>query len=203
MISLAGAIEASPLLPSAGYDMFLRATHAITRHAEDVSEAFRRMVFNVLACNRDDHTRQHSYLMSRAGEWRLAPAYDLTFSLGPGGEHYMDIEGEGRNPTQAHVEASARFMAFQSPRSVSWSKPRRPPWRTGRSSRSPLALAGHRSRRSPPPRPKCGRPSSPEFAPGGRLKYGVHPRRPVAGARRSGHLTGWETPSPKPEAAVP
>lgn len=105
MISLAGAIEASPLLPSAGYDMFLRATHAITRHAEDVSEAFRRMVFNVLACNRDDHTRQHSYLMSRAGEWRLAPAYDLTFSLGPGGEHYMDIEGEGRNPTQAHVEA--------------------------------------------------------------------------------------------------
>lgn len=85
--------------------MFLRATRAITRHAEDVSEAFRRMVCNVLACNRDDYTRQHSYLMSWAGELRLAPAYGLTFSPGPGGEHYMDIEGEGRNPTQAHVEA--------------------------------------------------------------------------------------------------
>ncbi len=92
-------------MPSVGYDMFLRATQAITRHAEDVTAAFRRMVFNVLASNRDDHTRQHSYLMSPSGEWRLAPAYDLTFSYGPGGEHYMDIEGEGRNPARRHVEA--------------------------------------------------------------------------------------------------
>jgi serine/threonine-protein kinase HipA len=60
-------------------------------------------VFNVLACNRDDHTRQHSYLMGPDGDWRLAPAYDLTYALGPGGEHYMDIEGEGRRPTRAQV----------------------------------------------------------------------------------------------------
>jgi len=43
--------------------------------------------------------------MSPAGEWRLAPAYHLTFSHGPGGEHYMDVEGEGRNPARGHVEA--------------------------------------------------------------------------------------------------
>ena len=63
------------------------------------------MVFNVLAYNRDDHTRQHSFLLSPAGQWRLAPAYDLTFSPGPGGEHYLDIEGEGRRPTGDHVRA--------------------------------------------------------------------------------------------------
>jgi serine/threonine-protein kinase HipA len=103
MVSLAGAIEASPLIPSAGYDMFLRATAAITRSVVDVRAAFLRMVFNVLASNRDDHTRQQAYLMTADGVWRLAPAYDLTYSAGPGGEHYMDVEGEGRHPSRAHV----------------------------------------------------------------------------------------------------
>jgi serine/threonine-protein kinase HipA len=107
MVSLSGAVEA-PWRKPASYDLFLRATLAITRHADDVQAAFRRMVFNVLACNRDDHTRQHSYLMDERGQWRLAPAYDLTYSAGPGGEHYLDIEGEGRNPTREHVQALGR-----------------------------------------------------------------------------------------------
>jgi len=107
MVSLSGAVEA-PWRKPASYDLFLRATLAITRHADDVQAAFRRMVFNVLACNRDDHTRQHSYLMDEHGQWRLAPAYDLTYSAGPGGEHYLNIEGEGRNPTREHVQALGR-----------------------------------------------------------------------------------------------
>jgi serine/threonine-protein kinase HipA len=102
MVSLAGAIEAPSDAPSS-YDLFLRATRAITRRADDVAAAFRRMVFNVLACNRDDHTRQHAYLMGPAGEWRLAPAFDLTYAPGPGGEHYLDIEGERRRPTRTQV----------------------------------------------------------------------------------------------------
>ena len=107
MVSLSGAIESSPQTPSS-YDTFLRATRAITRNADHVVSAFRRMVFNVLAHNRDDHTRQHAFLMDEAGEWRLAPAYDLTYAAGPGGEHYLDIENEGRNPTRSHVETLAR-----------------------------------------------------------------------------------------------
>jgi len=103
MVSLAGALEALPDVPSIDYDGLLRATAAITRHAGDVEQAFRRMVFNILAHNRDDHTRQHSYLMGADGEWRLAPAYDLTFSNGPGGEHYLAVEGEGRMPTRTQV----------------------------------------------------------------------------------------------------
>ena len=108
MVSLAGAIEALPDVPSIDYDGLLRATAAITRHAGDVEQAFRRMVFNVLAHNRDDHTRQHSYLMGTNGEWRLAPAYDLTFSNGPGGEHYLAVEGEGRTPNRAQVVTLGR-----------------------------------------------------------------------------------------------
>lgn len=108
MVSLAGALEALPDVPSIDYDGLLRATAAITRHAGDVEQAFRRMMFNILAHNRDDHTRQHSYLMDSDGEWRLAPAYDLTFSNGPGGEHYLAVEGEGRAPTRAHVVTLGR-----------------------------------------------------------------------------------------------
>jgi serine/threonine-protein kinase HipA len=107
MVSLSGAVEA-PWRSPASYDLFLRATLAITRHADDLHAAFRRMVFNVLACNRDDHTRQHSYLMDETGQWRLAPAYDLTYSAGPGGEHYLDVEGEGKNPSREQVRALGR-----------------------------------------------------------------------------------------------
>lgn len=105
MVSLGGAVEASPHMPSLDYDGFLRATLSITRDMRDVEQAFRRMVFNVLAHNRDDHVRQHAYLMDEKGEWHLAPAFDLTFSHGPGGEHYMAVEGEGRAIPRAHVEA--------------------------------------------------------------------------------------------------
>jgi serine/threonine-protein kinase HipA len=115
MISLAGAVEAPSDRPSS-YDLFLRATRAITRHADDVASAFRRMVFNVLACNRDDHTRQHAYLMTPAGEWRLAPAFDLTYAPGPGGEHYLDIEGEGGRPTRAHVLALGKRHGIEARR---------------------------------------------------------------------------------------
>lgn len=104
MLSLTGAIEAPSTAGAVSYDNLLRATQAITRNAEDVAHAFRRMIFNVLAHNRDDHARQHAYLMDDTGEWKLSPAYDLTYSPGPGGEHYLDIDGEGRKPTRKNVE---------------------------------------------------------------------------------------------------
>ncbi|MEO5598785.1 MAG: type II toxin-antitoxin system HipA family toxin [Novosphingobium sp.] len=104
MVSLGGALEASPHMPSIDYDGFLKATLAMTRSMADVEQAFRRMVFNVLSRNRDDHVRQHAYLMDDRGNWRLAPAFDLTFSNGPGGEHYMAVQGEGRTITRGHVE---------------------------------------------------------------------------------------------------
>lgn len=105
MVSLGGALDAAPQMPSVDYDGFLRATLAITHNMADVEQAFRRMVFNLLSQNRDDHARQHAYLMDDRGRWRLAPAFDLTFSNGPGGEHYMAVLGEGRAVTRAHVDA--------------------------------------------------------------------------------------------------
>lgn len=99
MHSLSGLLHASHRLPSMEYEGLLRATLVLTRDHRQVEEAFRRMAFNVLAHNRDDHVKNFSYLMGRDGTWRLAPAYDLVFSSGPGGEHTMSVAGEAKRPT--------------------------------------------------------------------------------------------------------
>jgi serine/threonine-protein kinase HipA len=65
-----------------------------------MEEAFRRTTFNVLAHNRDDHVRNFSYVMDRSGSWRFAPAYDLVYWEGPGGEHTMAVAGEARHPSE-------------------------------------------------------------------------------------------------------
>lgn len=61
-------------------------------------EFFRRMVFNVVTRNHDDHTKNHSFLMDKAGRWRLAPAYDLCYSYSPSGRwtsrHQMSLNGK-------------------------------------------------------------------------------------------------------------
>lgn len=100
MHTLGGLLHASHRLPSLDYEGFLKATMILTRDQRQVEEAFRRMVFNVLAHNRDDHVKNFSYLMDPDGAWRLAPAYDLVFSEGPGGEHTMAVAGEAERPTE-------------------------------------------------------------------------------------------------------
>ena len=66
-----------------------------------------------------DSVRQHAYLMNNLGDWRLAPAFDLTFSNGPGGEHYMAVLGEGRNITREHVEKLAKVHGVSPKRTAS------------------------------------------------------------------------------------
>ncbi|HUU02972.1 MAG TPA: type II toxin-antitoxin system HipA family toxin [Myxococcota bacterium] len=97
-------IHANFRIPSADYNDLLKATALLTRNHQDVEQAFRRMVFNVIAHNRDDHVKNFSFLFDDQNEeWSLAPAYDLTLADGPGGEHSMTIAGEGRNPDLKHI----------------------------------------------------------------------------------------------------
>lgn len=102
--TLASALHADFRLPSSvDYTTFLRATRAFTRDEREVGKAFERAVFNVIFHNRDDHGRNLAFCLGRDRRWRLAPAYDLTWSDGPGGEHQMDICGEGLAPGKAHL----------------------------------------------------------------------------------------------------
>lgn len=100
MASAAGLLEADHRSPGPiGATELLQLTRRITRHQGDVERTLRLIVFNVVAHNRDDHLRNVAYLWDRDGGWRLSPAYDLTWAEGPGGEHYLDVNGRGRDIT--------------------------------------------------------------------------------------------------------
>lgn len=82
---------------SLDYKSFLRATFACTHDITQQQNAFAHIVFNVVFNNRDDHPKNFSFVMSKNGQWQLAPAYDVTFSEGPRGYHQMDVLGEALN----------------------------------------------------------------------------------------------------------
>ena len=96
-------IHADFRVPSCDYAQLLAVTRILTRNHRDVLECYRRMVFNVLAHNRDDHVKNFAFRMTDDGEWELAPAYDLVFAPGLGGEHTMTVAGEGRAPARSHL----------------------------------------------------------------------------------------------------
>ena len=87
------------------YDMLLKIVGAATRQRADVDQMFRRMVFNVLANNRDDHPKQHAFLMDHRGTWRLSQAFDLSFAPGSYGQHYMAVNGKGKGITYRDIRA--------------------------------------------------------------------------------------------------
>lgn len=68
---------------------------------------YRRMVFNVLAKNNDDHTKNISFLMDKKGEWKLSPAYDLVYAYNPNNywlkQHQMSINGKRNHITESDL----------------------------------------------------------------------------------------------------
>ena len=104
MHSLGGLMHADHRSPSVDYEMVLRVTLALTRNIKDAEKAYALACFNVLAHNRDDHVKNFSFLLNARNQWIFAPAYDLVFSYGPGGEQSMLVMGEGRDPGTAQLE---------------------------------------------------------------------------------------------------
>ncbi|MDH5801205.1 MAG: type II toxin-antitoxin system HipA family toxin [Gammaproteobacteria bacterium] len=99
--TLAGLLHSDFRKPEISYGHFLKVTQHLTHNHEEVLEAFRRMVFNILAYNRDDHAKNFSYIMDENGSWSLSPAYDVVYSAGAAGWHTMDISGEKHPQLQA------------------------------------------------------------------------------------------------------
>jgi len=108
MHSIAGLTHSDFRYPTLDYDDLLRLTLHLTKNMQEVAKMFRLAVFNLFAHNRDDHAKNFSFLMDEKGTWRLAPAYDITFSYGPGGEHSTTYLNEGKNPTAEHLIALAK-----------------------------------------------------------------------------------------------
>ncbi|MCR5614447.1 type II toxin-antitoxin system HipA family toxin, partial [Treponema sp.] len=80
------------------YEQAFTVLNALRIGHQDRTDLFKRMVFNVAACNCDDHVKNISFLMNKAGRWSLAPAYDVCFAYNPNGlwtsSHQMTINGK-------------------------------------------------------------------------------------------------------------
>ncbi len=99
MASVSALLETSHRIPNLDYDILMKLTLELTKDFTEVEKLFRLMCFNVFAHNRDDHSKNFTFLFNEAeNRWILSPAYDLTFSYSIGGEHATTVHGEGKNP---------------------------------------------------------------------------------------------------------
>lgn len=107
MLTAAALLELDFEQTSLDYHSLMKLTKILTRdYLEDVNNMFRRMCFNVFAHNRDDHSKNFTYLYHEAeNRWRLSPAYDLTYSNTYYGEHTTTVDGNGRNPGEKEILA--------------------------------------------------------------------------------------------------
>ncbi len=94
--SVAGLLNLDFRVANFEYRELIKLCGLLTHsHAEKV-ELFRRMIFNIVTGNRDDHTRNFAFMLSDRNEWKNTPAYDVTWSRGIMGEHTLSIDGKGK-----------------------------------------------------------------------------------------------------------
>ena len=103
VLSMSAMLQADHRLPSLDYETILLATLRITGDQREVLKAFERCLFNVVMHNRDDHSRNFAFRLSEQDLWKLSPAFDLTYSFGPAGEHATSIAGQGKGITRMHL----------------------------------------------------------------------------------------------------
>ncbi len=113
--SASGLLYRDIRIPALDYTDLIMLTRNITRDQRQCKAMFTLAVFNVLAHNRDDHARQFSFVMKRDGTWRMAPAYDLTWSNGPGGEHSSSVLGFGKDITRSHLISLGKKADMKEP----------------------------------------------------------------------------------------
>lgn len=93
MLSAAAMLDIDWDSAGLDYDHLMRLGRYVVQRRDGAHRLFARMVFNVVANNRDDHAKQHAFLMDEQGAWDLAPSFDLTFARGRGGEHFLAVKG--------------------------------------------------------------------------------------------------------------
>lgn len=110
------------LLRAYSYEQAFQVMRQLRLPYSQAEEMFRRMVFNVVARNQDDHTKNISFLMARDGTWRLSPAYDMSWAYNPEGEwtsqHQMSINDKWTDFTRADLRAVAARMNIKHPEEI-------------------------------------------------------------------------------------
>ena len=97
-ITFAALLEADFRAPSCDYETYFKLTRALTKDATfDKEQLYRIMAFNIASHNQDDHTKNFSFIHTDQQGWKLAPAYDITYSDTYWGEHTTSVNGKGKD----------------------------------------------------------------------------------------------------------
>jgi serine/threonine-protein kinase HipA len=93
------------------YEQAFQVGRRLQLSQQELEQMYRRAVFNIIARNQDDHTKNIAFLMDRSGTWRLAPAFDVTYSYNPNGmwtsQHQMALHGKRDGFTRDDLLAAA------------------------------------------------------------------------------------------------
>lgn len=105
-------------MSSLDYGHLMDASFQLERNVQVHNTILRLSAFNLYSHNRDDHSKNFSFLMNENGVWRFAPVYDLTFSTSSFGSHSTSIAGEYKNPTEAHLMELAKTFGIKKPKLI-------------------------------------------------------------------------------------
>ena len=105
------------------YEQLIAVCRKLHLPEADCQEVFRRMVFNILANNTDDHNKNFSFIMQKDGTWRLSPAYDITYIIDSGGylpnvDHCLYIRAKLRGITRDDVIEFAHDNGIRRPDAI-------------------------------------------------------------------------------------
>lgn len=119
MATAGGLLGISLSAPVLDYSNLLALTGYLTQRQSDVEEMFRRMVFNYLTDNKDDHCKNFSYIIQKDSngkwQWHLAPAYDLTLCTeGYNGQHATSVNGTGKPTMQDFIAVGTKIKMKES-----------------------------------------------------------------------------------------
>lgn len=110
MVSLCGMNHMDFNNPTGwSYEQLFGVMRYLRLSATELEEAFRRMVFNIVGTNQDDHTKNFSFLLDKDNVWRLSPAYDMTYAKGSGytRQHQMSVNNKRININRSDILATA------------------------------------------------------------------------------------------------
>ena len=118
MHSAAGMMHDDFRLSNLDYGHIMDCAFRLERDVNAYEKILRLAAFNVFAHNRDDHSKNFSFLMDENGKWKVAPAYDLTFSSSGHGMHSTMVSGESANPNKQHLMELANYFKIKNAKSI-------------------------------------------------------------------------------------
>ena len=107
---------------ASSYETLFRVMKRLELPYNQLEQQYKRMLFNVMSRNHDDHVKNFAFLMNPTGEWSISPAYDLCFSYKPGGtwtnEHQSSINGKFDHFTKDDLVEFARKFGLKRPKAI-------------------------------------------------------------------------------------